>query len=86
MKLGEIEYYFESGIDWAFSSFQLLENGLWRELTIGQSFFVLFIVLVYLNLFIKVFRWLFSLRISMELVSAILVVKSLIIMIVLNLM
>jgi hypothetical protein len=86
MKLGEIEYYVESGIDWALSSFQLLENGLWRELTIGQSFFILFIVLVYLNIFIKVFRWLFSLRISMELVSAILVVKSLIIMIVMNLM
>ena len=86
MKLGEIEYYVESGIDWALSSFQLLENGLWRELTIGQSFFILFIVLVYLNIFIKVFRWLFSLRISMELVSAILVVKSLVIMIVMNLM
>jgi hypothetical protein len=86
MKLGEIEYYVESGIDWALSSFQLLENGLWRELTIGQSLFVLFIVLVYLNLFINIFRWLFSLRISMELVSAILVVKSLIIMIVMNLM
>jgi hypothetical protein len=86
MKLGEIEYYVESGIDWAFSSFQLLENGLWRELTIGQSLFVLFIVFVYLNLFIKVFHWLFSLRISMELVSAILVVKSLVIMIVMNLM
>jgi hypothetical protein len=86
MKLGEIEFYVESGIDWAFSSFQLLENGLWRELTIGQSLFILFIVLVYLNIFIKVFRWLFSLRISMELVSAILVVKSLIIMIVMNLM
>jgi len=86
MKLGEIEYYVELGIDWALSSFQLLENGLWRELTIGQSLFVLFIVLVYLNLFINIFRWLFSLRISMELVSAILVLKSLIIMIVMNLM
>lgn len=84
MKLGEIAFHVESFFEWVSSAFELLYHGYWRELTLGQFFFVLMVILTYVHLFISLFRWVFNLKVSMELVSSLVVLKSLLLMIILN--
>jgi len=84
MKLGEIESHVHSAFQWIKTSFELLFSGNWRELTIGQAIFILIVLLGYFHLISTFLNWVFNLKISMEVVSAVLIFNCLLIMIYMN--